>query len=200
MNREWPVLSFWAIPAYTSDFNDVDSGQGFEPRSLSSHMEEARKNRSDRCWTNLHAGAVRMTKKSNGALIVRASLPGVHKDDVKLDLRDQEGESILSLTIEKSEDHQSTDHFGGVFYRRSHFMVKRTIPLGQRVNVGDIKADLEDENLIIEVRLPSSDPNSSCRLDVHDGTRKPISAPQSTYFAKEGKADALGSRGSGFRE
>lgn len=199
MNREWPILPYWAIPVYMRDYSDLDHGQGLDSHSRSSQLEDPRRGRFGRCWTTSEAGAVRMGKKPNGSLVVRASLPGVLKDDVKLDLRDEDGESILSLKIDKLEDHQSTDHYGGIFSRQSHFVIKRTIPLGQVVSVGDINAYLDDESLLIEIRLPSGSPNSSSRLDVHDDTKKSTQVPQTKSFVKEGKQEATGPRDTGFR-
>jgi HSP20 family protein len=127
------------------------------------------------------AGIVRTEKKDNGDLIIRAQLPGVSRDDVKIDLvEDDEGLSMLTLRAEKNEEHRQTDKHGGSFIRNSQFQIMRTIPLGGKVSSDKIKADLDNDMLVIEVQCPTpSQQKPMSRIDIHQGssqTRKGVTA------------------------
>ena len=196
-------MSFWSFPFFARDYSDLSAERSSDIGSISPRRDDMLRQRSlaPRTWTDSQAGFVHLKNKPDGSLVLRANLPGVNKDDVRLDLRDGEGESVLVLNIVKEEEHNSSDRYGGTFARTSSFTVVRTIPLGQRVTIEDIKADLEDSNLIVQVKLPISDARreTTCHLDVNDSTKtrsrttggyQPIpSAPLGTMSKGSGRGD-----------
>jgi HSP20 family protein len=122
-------------------------------------------------WTHQQAGVVKIEKKSTGELVIKAQLPGVARDDIRLELKEDDQElSVLTLTANKKEEHHHTDKHGGTFYRTSDFQIVRTIPLNAKVSSDDIKADLADELLVIEVNLPPQKDKPSSRIDIHSAT------------------------------
>lgn len=184
---------------YGRDYIEIPSDGGINGPYTYASQDDSVKSRLPivRNWTNSQAGVVKMMKKP-GALVLKASLPGVHREDVRLDLREEDGESILNLTVEKEEEHQSADRFGGSFCRLATFKIVRTVPLGCKVVVDDIKADLESDNLVVEVKMPfslSGHQELSSRLDVHDNT----SQKSVTSFQNDSsKSKTLDSRQDGF--
>lgn len=187
MNREWFFGPAW--PFFVQPFRDHhDYERLIENQTCPlSDLDECSKSRlsQTRTWTNSHAGVVRLEKKSGNCLLVKANLPGVERDDVHLNLQESQGESILELTVDKTEEHESKDRYGGIFKRISQFQICRSIPLGHKIAIEDIKADLEDDNLVVEVKLPieygkeggkKGDKGCMSRLDVHDESIKPVTS------------------------
>lgn len=140
-------------------------------------------------WTHNQAGIVKTERKPTGELIIKAQLPGVNREDVRLDLKEGDDESVLTLTAEKKEEHHSTDPSGGSFNRSSFFKIIRSIPLGSKVTVEDVKADLADDQLLVEVKLPVlKEKVPSSRIDIHSSPRKTIT---SKTQVRSGKGEAM---------
>lgn len=82
-----------------------------------------------------------------GNLVVRADLPGLTKDDIRVEVRDD------ALVIEGERRREHTEEGAG-FYRaeRSHGSFRRAIPLPEGASAE--KADARFENGVLEISLP----------------------------------------------
>jgi len=114
--------------------------------------------------------------KRNGELVVRADLPGLSKDDVKVELSDEaiiiEGERS-SEQEEKGEDYYRSERSYGNFYRR--------LPLPTGVKTANAIATFE--NGVLEITMP-----------VEKGEeRKPRKLEISGEIAPRARAKAAGS-------
>jgi HSP20 family molecular chaperone IbpA len=212
--RDWPLIpSFWTPWSWRGAFDDADSdlwpdtsSSQDQPQSTSSSMAVEQPRQQQRIgggqglktWTHHQAGIVKTEKKPTGELVIKAQLPGVNRDDVRLDLKEEDNESVLTLTLEKKEDHNTTDRWGGTFNRSSFFKVIRSIPLGAKVSVDEVKADLADECLVVEVKLPqhAQKEKPSSRIDIHSSRKGVGSVPQHQQQQKQsqiraGKGEAM---------
>ena len=187
MSRDWPFspLSNWT-------WREWDELEPTYPRLTQEPalMEVEPVSRTLKNWTHSQAGVIKTERKPTGELIIKAQLPGVNREDVRLDLKEGDDESVLTLTAEKKEDHQSADPYGGAFTRSSFFKIIRSIPLGSKVAIEDVKADLADDQLLVEVKLPPlvKEKVPSSRIDIHSSPRKPIT---SKTQVRTGKGDAM---------
>ena len=84
----------------------------------------------------------------DGELVLRADLPGLSKDDVKVELAD----NAVTIEGERRAEHEEK-HEG--FYRseRSYGKFHRRMPLLQGVNTEDAKASFHDG--VLEVTMPA---------------------------------------------
>jgi HSP20 family protein len=83
-----------------------------------------------------------------GQFVVRADLPGLKKDDLRVEVID----NAVLIEGERRKEHQ--ERRGG-FYRteRSYGRFSRAIPLPEGVDTESVKADFKDG--VLEVRLPA---------------------------------------------
>jgi HSP20 family protein len=80
-------------------------------------------------------------------MVVRADLPGIKKDDIKIEVTDN------ALNIEgerKQEEEQSQEGFYRSERRYGHFY--RSIPIPEGANTENVKASFKDG--VLEIRLP----------------------------------------------
>lgn len=94
--------------------------------------------------------AVEVFERDNN-LVVRADLPGLSKDDIKIEMTDQG----LCLQGERKREHEEQ---GAGFYRteRSYGQFYRLIPLPEVVNAEQVKAEFNNGVLEIVAPLPES--------------------------------------------
>jgi HSP20 family protein len=83
----------------------------------------------------------------NGAIVVKAELPGVKKEDISAMV--ENGDLVIKGTRAEEKEVKETDYYrmersSGTFYRR--------IPLPEGVKTDDISAKYEDG--VLEVRVP----------------------------------------------
>jgi HSP20 family protein len=83
-----------------------------------------------------------------GQFIVRADLPGLTKDDVKLDITDD------ALTIQGERKHEHEEEREGVHRtERSYGSFYRCIPLPEGIKIDEAKANFRDG--VLEITIPS---------------------------------------------
>jgi HSP20 family protein len=89
--------------------------------------------------------------QKEGNLVVRAELPGVNKDDVKIQLTDDG----LVIQGERKEEHEEKREG---FYRseRSYGQFYRLIPLPDDINPDQVRADFNNGVLEITVPVPQA--------------------------------------------
>jgi HSP20 family protein len=87
--------------------------------------------------------------RENGALVIRAELPGIDPDkDVEVTVAD----GMLTIEAERHADKKIEDK-GYLCRELRHGSFTRTLPLPTKVTEADIKADYKDG--ILEIRVPA---------------------------------------------
>ena len=86
--------------------------------------------------------------RRDGNLVVRADLPGLSKDDFKVDVTEN------ALIIQGERKHEKTDeHEGYVYNERSHGSFYRAIPLPEGADASKVTAEFRDG--VLEVTMPA---------------------------------------------
>jgi len=100
----------------------------------------------------------------DGKLVVRADLPGLHKDDVKVELRDD------ILTIEGERNDERKEEREG-FYRseRSYGKFFRTLPLPEGTTGEHCNASFRNGVLEITMDAPKKTERAGRRIEVTEG-------------------------------
>jgi HSP20 family protein len=108
--------------------------------------------------------------KTNGDLLVKAELPGLTKDDVKVELTDE------ALTI-SGERKQEKEEKGEGFYRseRNYGRFYRQIPLPEGVKTDSANATFRNGVLEVTVPVMKSEPNAR-KLEIKETPEKQIKA------------------------
>jgi len=101
----------------------------------------------------------------NGELIVRADLPGLTKDDVKVEITDN------AITIE-GERHGEKEEKQEGFYRseRSYGKFYRRLPIPDGVDIKDAEATFQNGVLEVKMKASKREQQKSRRLDITEGT------------------------------
>ena len=99
----------------------------------------------------------------DGQLIVRADLPGLTKDDVKVEVTD----NAINLSGERKSEHEEK---GEGYYRteRSYGSFYRSIPLPEGVNADDANATFKNGVLEVTMAAPQAKPRGR-RLEIKEG-------------------------------
>jgi len=94
------------------------------------------------------------TLRKNGKMLVRVDLPGMKKEDIKIEVADN------ALYIEGERKNEREENTEG-FYRseRSYGRFYRTIPLPEGVKAADAKAHFENGVLELEVPVTKKEEN-----------------------------------------
>lgn len=97
----------------------------------------------------------------DGELVVRADLPGLSKDDVKVDV------GAHGITIEGERKHEEKEEREG-YYRseRSYGKFYRTLPLPEGVDSEDAEATFRDGVLEVTMPAPKRTEHKSRRLEI----------------------------------
>jgi HSP20 family protein len=93
-------------------------------------------------------------QRCNGDLVVTAELPGLRKEDVKVEVT----ENALIIEGERKLEHKE-DHEGYHRYERSYGNFYRAIPLPEGAKTDQTKAELNDGILRISVPVPEAKKN-----------------------------------------
>lgn len=101
-----------------------------------------------------------------GELVVRADLPGLNKDDIKVEVTEEglvlEGERKLEEKEEKENYYRSERETGSFF---------RTIPLPEGIKVDQVTATFVDGVLEVKVPLPVAKP-AATKIAITEATAK----------------------------
>jgi HSP20 family protein len=124
-------------------------------------------------WPSSVAGGVTWSpqidmSQKNNELVVRADLPGLTKDDVKVDITDD----AIAIHGERRKEHE--EERGGVYrVERSYGSFYRTIPLPDGAMTDQAKASFKDGVLEITMPAPPEQVTRGRRLEITEGaTRK----------------------------
>jgi HSP20 family protein len=90
-------------------------------------------------------------RQCNGTLEVAAELPGLKKEDVKVEVTDDS----LVIEGERKQEHKE-DHEGYHRWERSYGRFYRAIPLPEGAKTEQVKAELKDGVLRVSIPVPES--------------------------------------------
>lgn len=100
----------------------------------------------------------------NSELVVRADLPGLRKDDVKVDVTED------AITIQGERRREQEDEHGGVYRsERSYGSFERRIALPEGAMADQAKATFRDGVLEITMPVPSEHVTRGRRLEISEG-------------------------------
>jgi HSP20 family protein len=101
----------------------------------------------------------------NNELVVRADLPGLSKEDVKVDVTDN------AITIQGERRREHEEERGGVYRtERSYGSFYRVIPLPEGAMTDQAKASFKDGVLEITMPAPPEQVTRGRRLEIAEGT------------------------------
>jgi HSP20 family protein len=121
-------------------------------------------NRGEQWASGGWAPAIEVSER-DGKYLVRADLPGIKPDDVKLEVTDD----AVVLQGERKSEHEDTR--GGVHVsERSYGSFYRTIPLPEGAKVDEARAKFE--NGVLEVEVPVAEQRSKRRQIPIEGGSK----------------------------
>jgi len=103
-------------------------------------------------------------RQCNGDLVVTAEVPGLTKDEIKVELTD-EG---LVISGERKREHKE-DHEGFHRYERSYGRFYRTIGLPEGARTDEVKAELQDGVLKVMVPVPKVE-KATKQIPIEAGT------------------------------
>lgn len=89
-------------------------------------------------------------QRRNDAIVVRADLPGVRKEDVQIEVEDDS----LIISGERREEGEENQAYHT--YEQSYGSFYRAVPLPQGANPENVKAEMRDGVLSITVPLPEN--------------------------------------------
>ena len=127
--------------------------------------------RSERSWAPLFSATgqvwapqVEVTQRNN-ELFVRADLPGLKREDLKVDLTDD----VITIQGERRQEEESER--GGVYRsERSYGHFYRTIPLPEGAMTDQAKATFKDGVLEITMPAPPEQVTRGRRLEIKEGS------------------------------
>jgi HSP20 family protein len=100
----------------------------------------------------------------DGRLIVRADLPGLTKDDIRIDLTNR----AITLEGERRQEHEENDNG---YYRseRSYGRFSRRIPLPEGVDIETAEANFRNGVLELSFEAPERSDVKARKLEINDG-------------------------------
>ena len=110
----------------------------------------------DNATSRLFSPAIEVARRRDGSLVVKAELPGLNKDDVKIELT-PDG---LLIQGEKKEEHEEKED-GVVRSERRYGRFMRLIPLPEGANTE--QANAQFNNGVLEVTIPVAEEKSQRR-------------------------------------
>ena len=100
--------------------------------------------------------------ETDGDFVLRADLPGVNEDDVKIELEDH----VLTISGERKAEHEERKE-GYYRVERSSGAFTRTLTLPEGVDPGAIKASFDRG--VLEVRIPKPEEKKPQRVAIAVG-------------------------------
>jgi len=99
------------------------------------------------------------TFEKDNAIEIRAELPGIKKEDVDIDVRD----NVLTVSGERSHDEDVNE---GDFYRRERFYGKfqRAITLPDNVDTDNIDAQYDEG--VLKITVPKTEESQTKKIEV----------------------------------
>jgi HSP20 family protein len=104
--------------------------------------------------------------QQNNELVVRADLPGLKKEDITVDITDDE----VTVSGERRQEHEVTERGGVYRSERSYGSFTRAIRLPEGAMTDQAKATFKDGVLEIRMPAPPDQVTRGRRLDIKEGT------------------------------
>jgi HSP20 family protein len=105
------------------------------------------------------APAVEVREQDNN-LIVSADLPGIDKNDIKVEYTPE------GLVIEGDRKHETEEHHGGVHRsERSYGHFYRLIPLPEGANADKARAQFKDG--VLEIKMPLAETRKAKQIPIN---------------------------------
>jgi len=104
--------------------------------------------------------AIEMLER-DGQLLIRAELPGLSPEDVRIEIAD---DGSLSIQGERRSELEAQEEGGVYRTERIYGRFARVIPLPDDVNVD--RAQARFENGVLEITLPRSEPSQRKRIEI----------------------------------
>ena len=154
---------FRALDRFASEmdriFDSLGFGRSLFPRRVSGWMSPASSPEVSTWMPEIEM------YQRNHELVVRADLPGLKKDEVKVDITDQ------AITIHGERRQEQQNEQGGVYRtERSYGSFYRQIPLPDGAMTDQAKATFKNGVLEITVPSPPDQVTRGRRLDITEGT------------------------------
>jgi len=160
--RESPAPTGLFRPAFS--FSRFFGGEPFGLlRELNDEMDRAFRGFAPRAQLEPWAPAVDV-QHCNGDIMVTAELPGLKKEDIKVELT----EDALIIQGERKQEHKD-DHQGFHLWERSYGQFYRSIPLPEGAKTDQAKAELTDGVLKISVPVPEAKKKTTRQVPIEQG-------------------------------
>jgi HSP20 family protein len=104
--------------------------------------------------------------ETEGEFVLRADLPGLSQDDVKIELQDQ----VLTISGERKAEHEERKE-GYYRVERSSGAFSRSLTLPEGVDPGAVKASFDKG--VLEVRIPKPEERKPRRVEISVGGVSP---------------------------
>lgn len=101
--------------------------------------------------------------ETDNAFVVKADLPGLDRDDVTVEIKDD----VLTISGERKAEHEESDD-GYVRVERSYGSFSRTLQLPDGVDPDQVKASFDKG--VLEVRVPKPAERKPHRVEITAGT------------------------------
>jgi HSP20 family protein len=107
--------------------------------------------------------------ESGDHFVLRADLPGLSEEDVKIELED----TTLTISGERAAEHESKDE-GYYRLERAFGAFSRTLQLPKGIDPEAVSASFDRG--VLEVRIPKPEERKPRRIEIGEGTAKRIEA------------------------
>jgi HSP20 family protein len=107
--------------------------------------------------------------ESGDHFVLRADLPGLSEEDVKIELED----TTLTISGERAAEHESKDE-GYYRLERAFGAFSRTLQLPKGIDPEAVAASFDRG--VLEVRIPKPEERKPRRIEIGEGTAKRIEA------------------------
>ena len=100
------------------------------------------------------------TFQRDNQFVVRADLPGMNKDDLKVSVDD----NCVAIRGERKQESSSDDERSGYRSERSYGSFYRCVPLPQGVHADNVSATFRDG--VLEVKMPAPEQKQARRVEI----------------------------------
>ncbi len=148
---------YWVLDRFADEIDRMFDQFGF------GHLSNRRSTSSDfMTWTP----RVDVSQR-NDQLVIRADLPGLSKDDVKVDVTDD----AVTIQGERHREHQEEQ--GGIYRsERTYGSFYRTVPLPEGTIADQAKASFKNGVLEVTMPAPPEQVSRGRRLEISEGEEK----------------------------
>ena len=123
--------------------------------------------------------------EQDAEFVLRADLPGISEEDVKIELQDD----VLTVSGERKAEHEERKE-GYYRVERSYGSFSRSLTLPEGVDADAVKASFE--NGVLEVRIPKPEQRKPRKVAIQVGGE----APKTIEGSEQSETEVAGSTGS----